>query len=81
MADKILLNATKGKPKSLNLCNKELKHVPALIGNITTLKAVDLKNNALIGLPQEFSSLKQVTISAVKQNVFVNNLSTVIVEC
>ncbi|KAK2550000.1 Leucine-rich repeat-containing protein 69 [Acropora cervicornis] len=60
MADKILLNATKGKPKSLNLCNKGLKHVPALIGNITTLKAVDLKNNALIGLPEEFSSLKQL---------------------
>ena len=69
MADRILLNATKGKPKSLSLCNKELKNVPSLIGKITSLKAVDLKNNVLTDLPEEFSFLKQVTISAV--NIFV----------
>lgn len=60
MADRILLNATKGKPKSLSICNKELRNVPPLIGKITSLKTVDLKSNALKDLPPEFSSLKQV---------------------
>lgn len=60
MADRILLNATKGKPKSLSICNKELRNVPPLIGKITSLKTVDLKSNALTDLPPEFSSLKQV---------------------
>lgn len=61
MADRILLNATKGKPKALSICNKELRSVPPLIGKLTSLKNVDLKNNFLTGLPPEFSSLKQVT--------------------
>ena len=61
MADRILLNATKGKPKSLSICNKELRNVPSLIGKITSLKTVDLKSNVLSDLPPEFSCLKQVT--------------------
>ena len=61
MADRILLNATKGKPKSLSICNKNLRNVPPIIGKITSLKIVDLKNNTLTDLPDEFSSLKQVT--------------------
>lgn len=61
MADRILLNATKGKPKALSICNKELRSVPPLIGKLTSLKNVDLKNNFLTDLPPEFSSLKQVT--------------------
>ena len=61
MADRILLNATKGKPKSLSICNKNLQNVPPIIGKITSLKTVDLKNNVLTDLPAEFSSLKQVT--------------------
>ena len=60
MADRILLNATKGKPKSLSICNKELRNVPPIIGKITSLKSVDLKSNVLTDLPPEFSSLKQV---------------------
>lgn len=63
MADRILLNATKGKPKSLSICNKELRNVPPIIGKITSLKSVDLKNNVLTDLPSEFSSLKQVITS------------------
>lgn len=63
MADRILLNATKGKPKSLSICNKELRNVPLIIGKITSLKTVDLKNNVLTDLPPEFSSLKQVITS------------------
>ena len=63
MADRILLNATKGKPKSLSICNKELRNVPPIIGKITSLKSVDLKNNVLTDLPPEFSSLKQVIAS------------------
>ena len=62
MADRILLNAAKGKPKSLSICNKELRNVPPLIGKITSLRSVDLKSNVLTDLPQEFSSLKQVTV-------------------
>lgn len=61
MADRILLNATKGKPKSLSICNKQLRNVPPIIGKITSLKTVDLKSNVLTDLPPEFSSLKQVT--------------------
>ncbi|CAH3139599.1 unnamed protein product [Porites lobata] len=60
MADRILLNATKGKPKALSICNKELRSVPTLIGKLTSLKNVDLKNNFLTDLPPEFSSLKQL---------------------
>lgn len=78
MADRILLNATKGKPKSLSICNKQLRNVPPIIGKITSLKTVDLKNNVLTDLPPEFSSLKQVTteifmfISAGLFTVFVS---------
>lgn len=68
MADRILLNATKGKPKSLSICNKELRNVPPIIGKITSLKSVDLKNNVLTDLPSEFSSLKQVITS--RQSVY-----------
>ena len=60
MADRILLNATKGKPKTLNLSNKNLERVPPIIGTITSLKTVDLKNNQLTGLPKEFAALNQV---------------------
>ncbi|XP_068721762.1 leucine-rich repeat-containing protein 69-like [Montipora capricornis] len=70
MADRILLNATKGKPKSLSLCNKELKNVPSLIGKITSLKAVDLKNNVLTDLPEEFSFLKQLESLNIGNNKF-----------
>lgn len=75
MADRILLNATKGKPKSLSICNKELRNVPPIIGKITSLKSVDLKNNVLTDLPQEFSSLKQVTVLMI---FFVNNSQKVL---
>ena len=70
MADRILLNATKGKPKSLSICNKELRNVPPIIGKITSLKSVDLKNNVLTDLPSEFSSLKQVITSRQSSDLF-----------
>lgn len=60
MADRILLNATKGKPKSIHLFNKNLERVPAIIGTITSLRTVDLKNNRIKGLPKEFAALYQV---------------------
>ncbi|EDO36580.1 predicted protein [Nematostella vectensis] len=60
MADRLLLNACKGKPKSLSLCNKNLTSVPHIIGTITSLKSVDLKNNKLVNLPREFAALNQL---------------------
>ena len=62
MADKILLNATKGKPKKLSLCNKNLNNVPKIIGIITSLKNVDLKSNNLTDLPKEMSTMSQVHV-------------------
>ena len=64
MADRILLNASKGKPKSLSLCNKKLTNVPKIIGIIISLRSVDLKNNKLTGLPKEMSSLNQVVFDS-----------------
>lgn len=66
MADRILLNATKGKPKSINLCNKNLERIPPLIGTISSLRAVDLKNNKLKDLPNEFAALYQVRFNTHK---------------
>ena len=60
MADKVLFNAYKGRAKSVNLSNKNLTQVPGIIGQISTLKAVDLKNNKIFSLPSEFASLNQV---------------------
>lgn len=60
MADKILLQAYKGKAKSANLSSKNLTKVPGLIGKLSNLKILDLKNNRISSLPVEFAALAQV---------------------
>lgn len=78
MADRILLNACKGKPKSLSLCNKGLHNVPPIIGTIMSLKAVDLKNNSLTDLPKEFAALKQVLVQGVVLIFWLSGMPMVI---
>lgn len=78
MADGILLNACKGKPKSLSLCNKGLHNVPPIIGTIMSLKAVDLKNNSLTDLPKEFAALKQVLVQGVVLIFWLSGMPMVI---
>ena len=60
MADKILLQAYKGRAKSVNLSNKNLTKVPGLVGKLSNLKILDLKNNRINSLPVEFAALEQV---------------------
>lgn len=60
MADVLLLKALKTQPKVLNLNNKKLKKVPKLIGKLTTVLQVHLRNNSLRKLPFEFGDLVQV---------------------
>ena len=60
MADALLLKAFKNQPKVVNLSNKNLKKVPKLIGQLTNTEQVQLKNNHLCKLPQEFGDLIQV---------------------
>ena len=61
MADAILLHAYKGKAKSANLSNKNLNQVPALVGRLSNLKILDLKNNRICSLPLEFAALGKVS--------------------
>eukprot|EP00118_Oscarella_pearsei_P004506 m.19441 g.19441 ORF g.19441 m.19441 type:complete len:345 (+) comp27839_c0_seq1:73-1107(+) len=60
MADALLLNASKTKPKSLNLVNKGLDRVPPLIGRLVGLQSVSFKNNRLTDLCIEIRGLKQL---------------------
>lgn len=60
MADKILLRAYKGQAKSVNLSNRNLPSVPNLIGKLSKVKSIDLKNNKICALPKDFSAITQV---------------------
>lgn len=60
MANTLLLKATKTKPKSLNLTNKGLERIPALLGRIVSLQTVSFKNNQLEDLCDEIAELRQV---------------------
>ena len=60
MADMILLHAYKGKAKSVNLSNKKLSGVPSLVGKLSNVKILDLKNNKISRLPTDFAAIGQV---------------------
>ena len=60
MADTILVRALKGKPKTLNLCNKKLDRVPKAIGKLDCVIHLQLRGNKLKDLPLELSHLYQV---------------------
>lgn len=62
MADRMLLRAIKGQAKNLNLSNKGLENLPALIGKVTSLQILTLKGNKLQNLPRELVVLRQVCI-------------------
>eukprot|EP00112_Aurelia_sp_Birch-Aquarium-sp1_P015790 Seg3528.1 transcript_id=Seg3528.1/GoldUCD/mRNA.D3Y31 product="Leucine-rich repeat-containing protein 69" protein_id=Seg3528.1/GoldUCD/D3Y31 len=60
MADRMLLRAIKGQAKNLNLGNKGLETLPALIGKVTSLQILTLKGNKLQDLPRELVVLRQL---------------------
>ena len=60
MADTILLRSLKAQPKQLNLSNKKLAKVPKIIAKFTSTTHIELKNNKLQLLPNEFGELLQV---------------------
>ncbi|XP_065840278.1 leucine-rich repeat-containing protein 69-like [Oscarella lobularis] len=68
MANTLLLKATKTKPKSLNLTNKGLERIPALLGRIVSLQTVSFKNNQLEDLCDEIAELRQLTFVNVGNN-------------
>jgi hypothetical protein len=62
MADIILFHAFKGRAKSVNLSNKNLAGVPNLVGKLSNVKMLDLKNNKIRTLPAEFAAICQVCL-------------------
>jgi Leucine-rich repeat (LRR) protein len=58
MADALLLRSLTAK--KLNLNNKALRKVPKIIGSLTAVVDIELKNNLLTDLPDEFGNLVQV---------------------
>ena len=62
MSDLLLLNASKTRPKSINLASRRLDRVPALISKLQTLQSVSFKNNSLTSLCDEITHLKEVLI-------------------
>ncbi|CAG2203780.1 Leucine-rich repeat-containing protein 69 [Mytilus edulis] len=62
MADTLLVRALKGKPKTLNLCNKKLDKVPRAIGKLDCVVHLQLRGNKLKDLPIELSHLFQLQI-------------------
>lgn len=62
MADTLLVRALKGKPKTLNLCNKKLDRVPKAIGKLDCVIHLQLRGNKLKDLPMELSHLFQVQL-------------------
>ena len=60
MADRLLVRSLAAK--SVSLCNKKLEKVPRIIGKLTAALQIDLKNNFLADLPEEFGYLVQVGV-------------------
>lgn len=58
--DHMLLVALKSHPPLINLNSKNMYVLPDLIGKLTTLKSLLLKNNNLSDLPATVSNLKKV---------------------
>jgi len=58
MADVILLRALTAK--KLNLSSKHLEKVPRIIGKLSAVIDIQLKNNKLTDLPEEFGNLVKV---------------------
>ncbi|XP_062518030.1 leucine-rich repeat-containing protein 69-like [Corticium candelabrum] len=73
MSDLLLLNASKTRPKSINLASRRLDRVPALISKLQTLQSVSFKNNSLTSLCDEITHLKELT----SVNLGNNHLSCV----
>ena len=59
MADAILMRSLSAK--KLNLSSKRLDKVPRIIGSLSEVVDVELKNNRLSDLPEEFGHLVQVS--------------------
>ena len=88
MADTLLVRALKGKPKSLNLCNKKLDKVPKAIGKLDCVVHLQLRGNKLTSLPIELSHLFQVMwdektkcierLISAGSNIFVNQTAVVL---
>ena len=60
--NRTLILALKKKPTVLNLSNKKLVYLPDTIGEITSVRSLDLKNNFLCDLPIELSLLLEVIL-------------------
>ena len=58
----MLIRTVKSQPKALTLCNKKLTLCPRLIGKLYKVLQIDLNNNKLKNLPDEFEDLIQVSI-------------------
>lgn len=61
MADTLVLRALKGQPQTLNLSSKNLSNVPKAVGKLYRLHNLQLKNNKIVKLPKEFTSLTTVS--------------------
>lgn len=61
MADALVLRSLTAK--KLNLNNKALRKVPKIIGTLQAVVDIELKNNRLTDLPDEFGNLIQVLTS------------------
>ena len=59
MADTMLLRSLAAK--SVNLSSKKLEKVPKIIGRLINLLQLELKNNKLTQLPDEFRNLIRVS--------------------
>jgi len=58
--DFALIGALKGKPNTLNLSNRKLTSLSSVIGKITSIQSLILKNNNLTVLPTELIYLKKL---------------------
>ncbi|KAI8791005.1 leucine-rich repeat-containing protein 69-like [Biomphalaria glabrata] len=70
MADKLLLLALKSKPKKLSLCNKNLEFIPKIIGKLDCICQLQLKNNKIKTLPEEFITLYKLQSLNLGNNEF-----------
>ncbi len=62
MSETLLLQTFKSNSKTLNLSNRKLEDVSKQIGKLSSVTQIDLKNNQLSMLPEEFGHLTQVDL-------------------
>lgn len=64
----IIQDAEKSKLTSLSLCGKDIKELPAEIGELTHLEQLDVSENKLVTLPSTIANLKNLRFLNLEDN-------------